>query len=79
MDIGSGAGLPGLPLAIARPDLDIVLLEPMLRRTDFLREVIAELGLPVEVVRGRAEERGSAPRSASGTPLFRGRSPRWTS
>ncbi|ORV39884.1 16S rRNA (guanine(527)-N(7))-methyltransferase RsmG [Mycobacterium conspicuum] len=58
VDIGSGAGLPGLPLAIARPDLDIVLLEPMLRRTDFLREVIAELGLPVEVVRGRAEERG---------------------
>lgn len=58
VDIGSGAGLPGLPLAIARPDLDIVLLEPMLRRTDFLREVVAELGLSVEVVRGRAEERG---------------------
>jgi 16S rRNA (guanine527-N7)-methyltransferase len=57
VDIGSGAGLPGLPLAIARPDLEIVLLEPMLRRTDFLREVVAELGLPVEVVRGRADER----------------------
>jgi 16S rRNA (guanine527-N7)-methyltransferase len=57
VDIGSGAGLPGLPLAIARPDLDIVLLEPMLRRSDFLHEVIAELGLPVEVVRGRAEDR----------------------
>jgi len=56
VDIGSGAGLPGLPLAIARPDLDIVLLEPLLRRSDFLREVVAELGLPVEVVRGRAEE-----------------------
>ncbi len=56
VDIGSGAGLPGLPLAIARPDLEIVLLEPMLRRSDFLREVVAELGLPVEVVRGRAEE-----------------------
>ena len=56
MDIGSGAGLPGLPLAIARPDLQIVLLEPLLRRSDFLREVVAELGLPVEVVRGRAEE-----------------------
>jgi 16S rRNA (guanine527-N7)-methyltransferase len=56
VDIGSGAGLPGLPLAIARPDLEIVLLEPLLRRSEFLREVIAELGLPVEVVRGRAEE-----------------------
>lgn len=56
VDIGSGAGLPGLPLAIARPDLQIVLLEPLLRRSDFLREVVAELGLPVEVVRGRAEE-----------------------
>jgi 16S rRNA (guanine527-N7)-methyltransferase len=56
VDIGSGAGLPGVPLAIARPDLQIVLLEPLLRRSDFLREVVAELGLPVEVVRGRAEE-----------------------
>ena len=56
VDIGSGAGLPGLPLAIARPDLEIVLVEPLLRRSDFLREVVAELGLPVEVVRGRAEE-----------------------
>jgi 16S rRNA (guanine527-N7)-methyltransferase len=56
VDIGSGAGLPGLPLAIARPDLEMVLLEPLLRRSDFLREIVAELGLPVEVVRGRAEE-----------------------
>lgn len=57
VDIGSGAGLPGIPLAIARPDLDIVLLEPMLRRSEFLNEVVSELGLAVEVVRGRAEER----------------------
>ena len=59
VDVGSGAGLPGIPLAIARPDLRIVLLEPMLRRTDFLSEVVAELELPsaqVRVVRGRAEE-----------------------
>jgi 16S rRNA (guanine527-N7)-methyltransferase len=56
VDIGSGAGLPGIPLAIARPDLHIVLLEPLLRRSDFLREVVTELGLPAEVVRGRAEE-----------------------
>ncbi|OBJ11410.1 16S rRNA (guanine(527)-N(7))-methyltransferase [Mycobacterium sp. 1482292.6] len=58
IDIGSGAGLPGIPLAIARPDLDVVLLEPLLRRSEFLNEVIDELGLAVEVVRGRAEEPG---------------------
>lgn len=56
VDIGSGAGLPGVPLAIARPDLSVALVEPMLRRTDFLTEVVHTLGLPVAVVRGRAEE-----------------------
>lgn len=55
-DIGSGAGLPGLVLAIARPDVRITLVEPLLRRTTFLEEVVVELGLDtVEVVRGRAE------------------------
>jgi len=57
VDVGSGAGLPGVPLAIARPDLDIVLLEPMARRVAWLEEVSDELELPVQVVRGRAEER----------------------
>ncbi|OBG58634.1 16S rRNA (guanine(527)-N(7))-methyltransferase RsmG [Mycobacterium sp. E3339] len=56
IDIGSGAGLPGIPLALARPDLDVVLLEPLLRRSEFLSEVVDQLGLAVEVVRGRAEE-----------------------
>lgn len=56
-DIGSGAGLPGLVLAIARPDLSLTLVEPLLRRTTFLAEVVAELELTqVEVVRARAEE-----------------------
>lgn len=56
-DIGSGAGLPGLVLAIARPDLRITLVEPLLRRTTYLEEVAEELGLDhVEVVRGRAEQ-----------------------
>ncbi|AQA06328.1 16S rRNA (guanine(527)-N(7))-methyltransferase RsmG [Mycobacterium sp. MS1601] len=56
-DVGSGAGLPGIPLAIARPDLDITLIEPMLRRTVFLEFVIEELGLEsVRVSRHRAEE-----------------------
>ena len=57
VDIGSGAGLPGIPLALARPDLGIVLVEPLARRVDWLREVIADLGLAVEVERGRAEEK----------------------
>lgn len=55
-DIGSGAGLPGLVLALARPDLDVTLVEPLLRRSTFLEEVVADLGLPVRVVRARAEE-----------------------
>ncbi|WP_255949466.1 16S rRNA (guanine(527)-N(7))-methyltransferase RsmG [Streptomyces odontomachi] len=56
-DVGSGAGLPGIPLALVRPDLKITLLEPLLRRTNFLGEVVELLGLDhVNVVRGRAEE-----------------------
>jgi 16S rRNA (guanine527-N7)-methyltransferase len=56
-DIGSGAGLPGLVLAIARPDLTITLVEPLLRRTTFLDEAVQRLELDnVEVVRARAEE-----------------------
>jgi 16S rRNA (guanine527-N7)-methyltransferase len=56
-DIGTGAGLPGLVIAIARPDLRMTLVEPLLRRTTFLEEVVAELGLThVAVVRGRAED-----------------------
>ncbi|WP_346387145.1 16S rRNA (guanine(527)-N(7))-methyltransferase RsmG [Nocardioides sp.] len=55
-DVGSGAGLPGLVLSIARPDLRMTLVEPLLRRTAFLDEVVVELELDgVEVVRGRAE------------------------
>lgn len=58
VDIGSGAGLPGIPLAIARPDLSVVLVEPLLRRTTFLGEAIKDLDLPITVVRGRAEQPG---------------------
>lgn len=55
-DIGSGAGLPGIVLAIARPDLSLTLVEPLLRRTTYLSEITVQLGLDnVEVVRGRAE------------------------
>jgi 16S rRNA (guanine527-N7)-methyltransferase len=54
-DIGSGAGLPGIVIALARPDLKVSLIEPLQRRVDFLNEVVAELALDVEVIRGRAE------------------------
>jgi 16S rRNA (guanine527-N7)-methyltransferase len=58
VDVGSGAGLPGLPVAIARPDLSVTLLEPLLRRSAFLEEAVADLDLGdrVRVVRGRAED-----------------------
>lgn len=56
-DIGSGAGLPGLVLAIARPDVAFVLIEPMERRVAWLNEQVAELGLAnVDVIRARAED-----------------------
>jgi 16S rRNA (guanine527-N7)-methyltransferase len=56
-DVGSGAGLPGLCLAIARPDLDITLIEPLERRIIWLDEVIEDLGIEnVDVRRGRAEQ-----------------------
>jgi 16S rRNA (guanine527-N7)-methyltransferase len=56
-DVGSGAGLPGIPLALARPRARVILVEPLLRRAEFLKEVVDDLGLDVVVVRGRAEER----------------------
>jgi 16S rRNA (guanine527-N7)-methyltransferase len=56
-DVGSGAGLPGIVLAIARPDVTLVLIEPMERRVSWLHEQAEELGLGnVEIVRGRAED-----------------------
>jgi 16S rRNA (guanine527-N7)-methyltransferase len=58
IDIGSGAGLPGIPLCLARPDLDVTLLEPMARRVVWLEEVVDALRLSATVVRGRAEEPG---------------------
>lgn len=57
-DVGSGAGLPGLVWAIARPDLRVVLIEPLLRRSTFLSEAVESLGLHEQVVvwRGRGED-----------------------
>lgn len=63
-DVGSGAGLPGVPLAIARPDLKIELLEPMQRRATFLAEVVATLELErVRVTRARAEDLAGSARA----------------
>ncbi len=59
-DIGSGAGLPGIVIALARPDLRVTLIEPLQRRVDFLNEVIADLNIPVTVIRGKAESVKSA-------------------
>ena len=58
VDVGSGAGLPGIPLAILRPDLRVTLLEPLLRRANFLDLSVAEIGLEdrVRVIRARAED-----------------------
>lgn len=58
VDVGSGAGLPGVPLALVRPDLTITLLEPLQRRALFLEGIVAELDLGerVRVVRARAED-----------------------
>jgi 16S rRNA (guanine527-N7)-methyltransferase len=56
-DIGTGAGLPGVVLALVRPDLQVSLVEPLLRRTTFLQEAVETLGLDnATVVRARAEE-----------------------
>jgi len=57
VDVGSGAGLPGIPLGLARPDLTLTLVEPMARRVEFLTDVVTALGMPWRIVRGRAEER----------------------
>ncbi len=61
-DVGSGAGLPGLVLAIARPDVQLVLIEPMERRVDWLQSEVSRLELDnVEVVRSRAEDAEFSP------------------
>lgn len=67
LDVGSGAGLPGLVLAIARPDLTVTLIEPLARRTSFLIEAVQHLGLTrmVRVFRGRADEAATGSRDVA--------------
>jgi|HigsolmetaAR206D_1030411.scaffolds.fasta_scaffold00447_5 Predicted S-adenosylmethionine-dependent methyltransferase involved in bacterial cell division len=79
VDVGSGAGLPGIVLAIARPDLSVTLVEPLARRAAFLVEVVGLLGLDgtVRVLRARAEEiEAHRRRAARGGARVRGRSTR---
>lgn len=61
IDVGSGAGFPGLPLKILRPDLQVTLLDSTRKRVDFLAEVAAELGLTVTTLHARAEEAAAQP------------------
>lgn len=70
VDVGSGAGLPGLALALARSDLSVTLLDAKLRATEFLTELVTVLGLAdrVQVVRARAEEYGQPPGQDGGAP-----------
>ncbi|WP_339018915.1 16S rRNA (guanine(527)-N(7))-methyltransferase RsmG [Corynebacterium simulans] len=73
IDVGSGAGLPGIPLAIARPDLDITLIEPLLKRSNYLSEVKELLDLDnVTVIRGRAEE-GPVKKAVKGADIVTSR------
>ena len=73
IDVGSGAGLPGIPLAIARPDLQITLIEPLLKRSTYLNEVVDLLGLDnVTVIRGRAEE-GPVKKAVKGADIVTSR------
>lgn len=73
IDVGSGAGLPGIPLAIARPDLDITLIEPLLKRSNYLSEVKELLGLDnVTIIRGRAEE-GPVKKAVKGADIVTSR------
>ncbi len=67
-DVGSGAGLPGIVLSVARPDLTVTLVEPLARRTTFLSEVVTTLALTrTTVVRSRAEEFGASPAFMTGS------------
>ncbi|WP_313678954.1 16S rRNA (guanine(527)-N(7))-methyltransferase RsmG [Corynebacterium stationis] len=73
VDVGSGAGLPGIPLAIARPDLRTTLIEPLLKRSVFLQEVVDKLALDnVTVIRGRAEE-GPIKKAVAGADIVTSR------
>ena len=59
LDVGSGGGAPGLPVALLAPRAQVTLLEPMQKRVSFLRTVVGTLRVPVQIVRGRCEQRAA--------------------
>lgn len=61
IDVGTGAGFPGIPMKIARPDIELTLLDSQLKRTEFLRELSRELGQENRIIHGRAEEAAHDP------------------
>jgi len=61
IDVGTGAGFPGIPLAIMRPDLSMTLLDSLNKRVGFLKEVCQELGLTIQCIHSRAEDGGKSP------------------
>jgi 16S rRNA (guanine527-N7)-methyltransferase len=73
-DIGTGAGFPGIPLKIVRPDLQLTLVDSLRKRLDFLQEVVRKLGLKeVEIIHARAEELGRNPKYRAGFELVTSR------
>lgn len=66
IDVGTGAGFPGIPLLIARPDISMVLLDALNKRVDFLKAVLVELELDAQCIHARAED-------AARLPLYRER------
>lgn len=70
VDLGAGGGVPGLVVAMARPDLRLVLLDAMAKRCRFLEEAVRELELEAEVVEGRAEEIGRSSRRGSASAVI---------
>lgn len=74
IDVGSGAGLPGIPLKIVFPDIELVLVDSVGKKTAFLRHIVDRLGLKkVEIVNGRAEDIAHDPRYRSWAQLALGR------
>jgi 16S rRNA (guanine527-N7)-methyltransferase len=71
IDLGSGAGFPGLPLAIARPDLSFVLLDAQRKRVDFLQRAVSALGIAAEAVHARAEDYARDHREAADAVISR--------
>lgn len=61
IDVGTGAGFPGIPMLIARPDLDITLMDSTNKRLNVIRDILDKIGLKANVVHSRAEEAGKSP------------------